>query len=463
MFQEKVVKAILLMGGQGTRFSSTSPKQFHKLGGKEVYLHTLETVLKNEYIDEVILVVPFEWMEEVRVKISTYSEKPIHIARGASQRQGSSWQGLLAAGPKTDIVLIHDAVRPFVTNEILNANIEQAAIHGAANTCIPTFDTMNIQDGKGFVETIPDRSKFLRGQTPQTFTYSLIMEAHLDAASRNELEMTDDCSLVLPLGIHPVIVKGSESNIKITTEIDLFLAEQLLYLSKKEISSSHTLSPLQGKTYIVVGGTGGIGKAIAHALEKQGAKPLIVSRSSKEWPCDVTSVEEIKSTFTRIAKERGTVDGLINSMGYLQVSKLQNTEDALIQKQVGVNLTSAFFLCKYVSLKPGGHIVNIASSSYSRGRKDYTIYSATKSGLVNFTLGLAEEREDLSVNVIVPQRTLTNMRKANFPNEKEESLLTPEEVAEAVLELLRREKITGQVIPITKKPVSKEPHLLELV
>lgn len=451
MFQGKVVKAILLMAGQGTRFSATSLKQFHKLGGKAVYLHTLEEMIKNSFIDEIILVVSFESMEEVRKEILRYTQKPIHIVRGAGQRQGSSWQGLLAVGPLTDIVLIHDAVRPFVSQEILNANIEKAFEYGAVNTCIPTFDTMNIVDGSGFVEAIPDRSKLLRGQTPQTFAYNIIVNAHLEAQARNELEMTDDCSLVLSLGIHPFIVNGSENNIKITTELDLFLAEQLLYLKKEKIKPQ-SLGSLKGKTYIVVGGTGGIGKAVCVALERSGAYPLVVSRSSKEWPCDVTKVEEIKKVFSEI----GEVDGLINSMGYLQVSALNQLSDEHIASQVNINLTSAFYLCKYAPLKSGGHIVNIASSSYSRGRKEYTVYSAAKSGLVNFTLGLAEERSDLNVNALVPQRTRTKMRTTNFPLEEDHLLLTPEEVAAEVLHLLASD-ITGQVIPVALKLSEKEP------
>jgi 2-C-methyl-D-erythritol 4-phosphate cytidylyltransferase len=451
MFQDKIVKAILLMAGQGTRFSATSLKQFHKLGGKALYLHTLEEMIKNPFIDEVILVVSFELMENVRNETSHYTEKPLHIVRGGNQRQSSSWQGLLAAGPNSDIVLIHDGVRPFVTQEILNANIEKALEHRAVNTCIPTFDTMNIVGQEGFVEIIPDRSKFLRGQTPQTFDYQTIVNAHLEAQNRNKLDMTDDCSLVLLLGIHPFIVMGSENNIKITTELDFFLAEQLLYLKKEELKP-HSLGALAGKTFIVVGGTGGIGKAVTEALEKTGAKSIIVSRSSKEWPCDVTKVEEVKKVFSLI----GQVDGIINSMGYLQVSALKHLDDEQIASQINVNLTSAFYLCKYAPLKSGGHIVNIASSSYSRGRKEYTIYSAAKSGLVNFTLGLAEERSDLYVNAIVPQRTRTKMRTSNFPLEEDSLLLSPEQVAAEVLQLLAAQ-ISGRVISINHKPTLKQP------
>jgi 2-C-methyl-D-erythritol 4-phosphate cytidylyltransferase len=452
MFFGKIVKAVLLMAGQGVRFTASSPKQFHKLGGKALYRYALETMLQNPFIDEIILVVPFDWMEEIRKEVAQYVEKPIHVVRGSLDRQGSSWQGLLAAGPETDIVVIHDGVRPFVSQEIVKENISKALEHGAVNTCIPTYDTLAVVDGEGFVSTIPDRSKFLRGQTPQTFAYELIVKAHLEAEKTNH-PFTDDCSLVLAIGKHPFIVKGSDDNIKITTEMDLFLAEQLLYSKKKEVMISSTSLPkLLGKVFIVVGGTGGIGRAICAELLKQGATPLVVSRSSSEWPCDVTKKEEVKKTFSLIQEQYGSVDGLINSMGNLQVSDLQSLQDENIEEQVNVNLTSAILLCKYVSLKPGGHIVNIASSSYSRGRKSYTVYSAAKSGLVNFTLGLSEERSDLCINAVVPQRTNTAMRTSNFPLETQEGLLTPEEVAIEVLHLLSMENITGEIIPITKKP-----------
>ncbi|MBM3201610.1 MAG: 2-C-methyl-D-erythritol 4-phosphate cytidylyltransferase [Chlamydiae bacterium] len=453
MYQDKTVKAIILMAGQGIRFGANSPKQFHKLGGKAVYLHSLQAMQDHEWIDEVVLVTPFEWMQEVSKEVSVFTQKPIHVVRGAKDRQGSSWQGILALGPDTDIVLIHDGVRPFVSQEILQKNIEKAAIHQAVNTCIPTYDTLAIIDDQRFVKEIPDRSKFLRGQTPQTFSYDLIVKAHLEAQRKNEV-VTDDCSLVLAIGAHPYVVEGSDDNIKITTELDLFLAEQLLYMKKKEVMIfSDRLDSLKGKVFIVVGASGDIGKAICSELSNRKAQAISVSRSSSTWPCDVTNSEEVKATFSKIKETYGSVDGVINSMGHLQVADLHVLEDEMIEKQVNVNLTSAILICKHAAVKEKGHIINIASSSYSRGRKSYTVYSAAKSGLVNFTLGFAEERTDLCINAVVPQRTKTKMRLANFPLESEDALLTPQEVALEVVKILSIEHITGEIIPITKKPV----------
>ena len=96
-------------------------------------------------------------------------------------------------------------------------------------------------------------------------------------------------------------------------------------------------------------------------------------------------------------------------------------------------------------------IVNIASSSYVRGRKNYAVYASAKAAVVNFTQGLAEEREDLLINAIVPQRTLTPMRVDNFPDEHPSTLLNPEEVAREIINLLKHNSLTGTLIEIRKK------------
>ncbi len=213
--------ALLLMAGIGSRLGSPLPKQFHLLGSKKIYLHTLETFLSSNLFQQIILVCHPDWINEVKNEIP--QDPKIVIIAGGPTRQNSSLLGLQAC-KATDFVMIHDAVRPFVSHEILERNLTAVQNHPAVDTCIPSADTIVHSEGGEFISSIPNREKYLRGQTPQTFAYQLILEAHQKTKTT---QSTDDCSLVVELG-HPVaIVAGSEDNIKITTELDIELGHSI--------------------------------------------------------------------------------------------------------------------------------------------------------------------------------------------------------------------------------------------
>jgi 2-C-methyl-D-erythritol 4-phosphate cytidylyltransferase len=216
------IKAILLMGGSGQRFGSETPKQFHLLAGKRVYLHTLERFIESDLFQEIILVCPESWLNEVTQETKEYPQ--ITLTQGGTTRQESSHLGLLACGPDTDYVVIHDAVRPFISPEILQQNVHQVLQHRAVDTCIPSADTIVHSKTGSTIDAIPKRAEYLRGQTPQSFAYPLILKAHQQTTITNS---SDDCTLIQNL--HPIhIVPGDDHNLKITTELDLFLAEHLL-------------------------------------------------------------------------------------------------------------------------------------------------------------------------------------------------------------------------------------------
>lgn len=218
--------ALLLMGGSGKRFQSDLPKQFHDLNGKKIYLHTLERLITSELFNEIILLCHSDWIEIVKDETKDYPFT--RVTSGGHTRQESSYLGLQACNPKTDYVLIHDAVRPFVSLKILQDNLSAVERFKAVDTCISSADTIVYAPGEQKIETIPPRAHFLRGQTPQTFAYPLILNAHKIAKKQKNLVVTDDCSLILHMN-HPVhVVSGDETNFKITTEFDLLLAEQLI-------------------------------------------------------------------------------------------------------------------------------------------------------------------------------------------------------------------------------------------
>ena len=440
-----IFKAILLLGGLGSRFDLEKPKQFHMLSGKKVYLHTLEHFLEAGFFQEIILVVNKDYIESVILDVKAYKE--VKVVLGGKTRQESSYKGLLAS-KGADYVIIHDAVRPFVSLELLMKNKDAVILHDAVDTCTSSFDTIvESFDGKA-IDRIPDRKYYLRGQTPQSFYYPLILKAHQAAIKRGIKNSSDDCKLVLDISKEVFIVEGSENNIKITTQLDLYLAEQLIREPKH--MTLEKAKDLKDKLFAVVGASGGIGSSIVSKLIERGARVLKLSRTSKEYPFDISKREVVQKTFKTIEDKLGKLDGLINAAGILTKKGIETLSFEEIENELFVNLHGVIYSCKTAPLKHGAHIVNIASSSFSKGRKDMAVYSASKAAVVNFTQALSEEMPFLRVNVIVPQRTKTNMRLKNFKDEDDKLLLEPIQVAYKVVELLEADNITGQIIEVKK-------------
>ncbi len=428
------IGAVILLGGRGERFGTEMPKQFLKLSGKKVYLHTLEQFIRSDLIDQIVCVCPKIYLDEVRAEVP----KGVVVCEGGDTRQASSYAGLKAL-LKCDFVLIHDAVRPFVTQEIIQSNIDLVKEVGAVDTCIPATDTMVYSKEGQEIESIPTRAHYYRGQTPQTFQYDLILQAHLQA---DVSEATDDCTLVRNLGHRVAIAPGSESNIKITGPLDLYIAEQIIRLEKR--IPPEATNDLQGKRFVITGGAGEIGAAIAKALVSESAEAISLSKSADG---DLSNPDHAEETFNTL----GPIDGVINCTGFLLVKAFHNTSPAEIETTLASNLSSVIYACRFAQIKPGGHVINIASSSYTRGRKDYAVYSAAKAAVVNFSQALALEKPDLHINTIAPSRTNSPMRSANFPNENTAELLHPSEIATEVIRLLRTSGVTGATIDIKKE------------
>ena len=224
MLEGKQIGALILMAGEGKRLGNSVPKQFIPLGDKPVYRHTLETFLRVNFFDEILLVCHPDWVEKVREETGSLG---VRVVSGGETRQASSLLGLKGFSAPPEVVVIHDGVRPFVSEEILRKNAVDALRFGAVDTCIPSADTLVYAPGGREIAEIPHRADFLRGQTPQSFRWELIVRAHEEALRRGTTA-TDDCRLVLDLGEPVHVVLGSETNIKITTALDLIVAKQLM-------------------------------------------------------------------------------------------------------------------------------------------------------------------------------------------------------------------------------------------
>ncbi|MBM3198282.1 MAG: bifunctional cytidylyltransferase/SDR family oxidoreductase [Chlamydiae bacterium] len=454
------ITAILLLGGSGVRFSSPVPKQFHRIGGKPLFLYALQSFLKRQDFHQILLMIHPDWMTFVREELQILPQDTrLALLVAGKTRQETSFLALQACLSTTNYVVIHDGVRPFVDQDILQKNITNVLLYNAVDTCIPSADTLVEQEDE-WIRSIPPREKWQRGQTPQSFAYSLIMRAHKQALQDGITNSSDDCSLVIRMGIPVKLVQGKESNIKITTELDLFVAERLLY---RAFDSPFTATQsLKGKIFAVTGATGGIGTVLCHELQKQGATVVPISTSAKEFRTNLQNPSEVRDVFSKIADLHGPLDGLINSLGSFDTKDFFTLSEEEIEDSLSCNFTSLVYCCRWAKIKPGGHIINLSSSSYSRGRKDYPIYSAAKAAVVNFTQGLAEAMKDHHVHVLVPQRTDTKLRTKYYPQETKKTLLHPKEVVEKIIEVLCDTTLTGAIIEVRKKWEQEEKLISEL-
>ncbi|MDN3504943.1 MAG: 2-C-methyl-D-erythritol 4-phosphate cytidylyltransferase [Rhabdochlamydiaceae bacterium] len=417
--EQKKIALILLMAGKGNRFQNEIPKQFVKINQTPIYELTLQACLKSHNFDQVVLVTHPNWQNEISKKHTNCT-----VIKGGETRQESSYLGLKACQNDIEIVMIHDGCRPFISREIITKHLDALKNYDAVNTCIPSSDTIVISQCGDEIDNIPDRSKYFRGQTPQSFDYSLICASHEEALELGQTDMSDDCYLALQLGAPITIVEGEDRNIKITTPFDLEIAN--LLVNQHPLNFDHSHVSVQENTYALSGGQGGIGKAIQKQLESLGAKIIHLSRE------DLATNENAQRTFAKI----GPLDGLINCIGKLIVKPLSELSGDEIENMLHDNLLASIYSCKYAQIKKGGHILNIGSSVYSKGRSHFAIYSSSKAALVNFSEALAEENPDLFVNVLSPCRTNTPMRRKSFPNECVDTLLTPTQVAEKARDIL---------------------------
>jgi 2-C-methyl-D-erythritol 4-phosphate cytidylyltransferase/2-C-methyl-D-erythritol 2,4-cyclodiphosphate synthase len=211
------------------------PKQYLPLDGKPILAHTLSVFQSSPDIDEIILVAPEADIQMIRqVIIEPYRiSKVRHVLAGGEQRQDSVRNGLDAVGEDVGIVLIHDAVRPFVSKDLIHLAVREARKYGAVTVGTPLKDTLKRIDWDGGVLETLDRRFLWMTQTPQAFQPSIIREAHRKA-HQDQFYGTDDASLVERMGFRLHMIAAFAENIKITTPEDLLMAEFLIKRRKEE-------------------------------------------------------------------------------------------------------------------------------------------------------------------------------------------------------------------------------------
>jgi 2-C-methyl-D-erythritol 4-phosphate cytidylyltransferase len=207
----------------------STPKQFLALGGLPILVHALRVLEEAVAVREIILTVPAADREYCLTEVvARYKfHKITKVVPGGEQRQDSVRHGLAEVGEDVDIVLIHDAVRPFLTADMVAHVVREAAAHGAAIVAIPMRDTLKRVGIDGLIESTVDRSHLWLAQTPQAFQRPLLQAAHRKAHLEN-YRATDDAQLMEWTGHRVAIVEGSGENIKITRSEDLGIGEAIL-------------------------------------------------------------------------------------------------------------------------------------------------------------------------------------------------------------------------------------------
>jgi len=220
--------ALVVAAGGGSRFGGELPKQFADLLGKPMIAYCLELFERCNLIDEVVLVVAEDYLVYASQKVvdKIRPKKINRLTTGGESRQESVMAGLSACQPGADLVVIHDAVRPLLTMDLLRKTIEKAAETGGAILAVPFRESVKLVEGGSIVRTLIRDTVWI-AQTPQVFRFESILDAHRRAEAAGN-EATDDSELYEQYCGRVSIIHGSYNNIKITTGGDLILAAELL-------------------------------------------------------------------------------------------------------------------------------------------------------------------------------------------------------------------------------------------
>lgn len=447
--------AIVLAGGVGSRLGLSTPKQFFKVAGKMVIEHTLDTFERNPHIDEIVVVSNPVYVSDVEnIVLRNGWKKVKKILKGGKERYDSSLSAIHAyeGGEEVNLVF-HDAVRPLVSQRIIDDVCEALKTYEAIDVTVPAVDTIIEAEGD-HIASIPDRSRLQRGQTPQAFRLSVISEAYKRAFKDPDFKVTDDCGVVVKympeVPVH--LVEGEESNMKLTYKEDTFLLDKLFQLRGSQAPETLDRTKLQGRVAVVFGGSYGIGKDVVDELRQAGTRVHSFSRSLTKT--DVGNRKDVARALKEVYDKEGQIDYVINTAGVLNKELLCAMDYGIIQAAVQTNYMGTVNVAieAYNYLKETqGQLIFFTSSSYTRGRAFYSIYSSTKASIVNFVQAVAQEWESVGirVNCINPERTKTPMRVKNFGIEPDDTLLRSEVVADATVRCLLAD-YTGQVIDVKR-------------
>ena len=449
--------AVILAGGVGSRMGYSTPKQFYKVAGKTVIEHTIDAFESHSGIDEIAVVMNetcIDRMEDIILRNKWHKLK--RLLKGGAERYMSTLSAIESYDGEEINLIFHDAVRPLVSHRIIDDVIAALDDHEAIDVAVPATDTIIEVNATGdTISSIPPRASLRRGQTPQAFRLSVIKEAYHRAMQDPSFISTDDCGTVIKYmpEIPIYVVQGMESNMKLTYKEDSYLLDKLFQLKGTTVHDNTDFSQMKGKVMAVFGGNSGIGEVIVKMAEENGARVYSFSRSTTGT--DISDAESVKKSIRDVAEKEGRIDYVVNSAAILMKEPLMTMSPESIKAIINTNYWGMVnvAMASYEWLKKtNGQLLLFTSSSYTRGRAFYSLYSSTKAAVVNFAQALAQEwdPDGIRINVINPERTKTPMRVKNFGIEPDNTLLTAEEVAVASLNTLMSD-FTGQVVDVKMK------------
>ena len=237
-----MIYAEILAGGKGTRMGNTDmPKQFLMIGKKPVFIHTVEQFLINKRINKIIICCPIQWMAHTKNMLKKYIKNAsnVFVVEGGETRNDTILNGCRFIEENyglndEDIILTHDAVRPFLNQRIIDDNIDYALKYGAVDTVIDAADTIVHSENHKIITDIPIRNQMYQGQTPQSFNIKKLMGFFASLTDEEKDILTDACKALVIKGHDVYLVQGEVYNIKITTQYDLKVANWLVEEGKND-------------------------------------------------------------------------------------------------------------------------------------------------------------------------------------------------------------------------------------
>lgn len=224
------VTAVVLAAGEGRRLGGEISKTYLPIAGRPLVLRTLDRVFSARTVDNVVLVIAgadFARCESLLHDDRGLRNLPWSLQSGGATRQQSAKRGLEQVGSDTDIVIIHDGARPFVSAALIDRCVETAVDKRAVVIGVPVRDTIKVVSPDGWIQSTPERAGLWEIQTPQVFHRDLIIAAH-ERAEREGAQVTDDAMIIERIGEPVYVLQGEPNNLKITLPDDVWLAETLI-------------------------------------------------------------------------------------------------------------------------------------------------------------------------------------------------------------------------------------------
>ncbi|WP_210619303.1 D-ribitol-5-phosphate cytidylyltransferase [Mammaliicoccus lentus] len=231
-----MIYAGILAGGIGSRMGNVPlPKQFLDLDGKPIIIHTVEKFLLTREFDKIYIATPQKWISHTKDTLNKFNinDDRVEVIKGGEDRNETIMNIIAAISefkPVTneDVIVTHDAVRPFLTRRIIKENIDLVLEHDAVDTVIPATDTIIESENKEDISSIPVRDHMYQGQTPQSFNINLLKNSYYNLSDEDKKILTDACKILVVLNKKVKLVDGELYNIKITTPYDLKVANSII-------------------------------------------------------------------------------------------------------------------------------------------------------------------------------------------------------------------------------------------